>query len=109
MKVKVNTDWSDCYDTDEIVCPYCGHRFSDSWDYGDGEDIGKIECEACNREFNAERNYTITYTTYIPTDDDENEEYWKHGDVFDDGITTLEDEQRANQYGENSCEIQEDV
>ena len=50
--------------TDEIVCPYCGNEFSDSWELGDGEDIGELECDECNKKFTAYRNLSKpTYST----------------------------------------------
>jgi len=52
--------------TDEIVCPYCGYKHSDSWDY-QNDDIGLIECGSCNKEFYAYREITVTYSTEKPT------------------------------------------
>lgn len=49
--------------TREIVCPYCGCEFSDSWEYGDGEDIGEVECECCEKEFFVSRVIDITYVS----------------------------------------------
>ena len=50
--------------TENIVCPYCGHEHSDSYEYRPGEeDIGLVECEHCEREFMATRIVSITYTT----------------------------------------------
>ena len=50
--------------TKEIVCPYCGYEFSDSWDYSsDLEDIGLIDCENCDKSFYANRIVTINYST----------------------------------------------
>ncbi len=47
--------------TDEIVCPYCGNEYSDSWEYE--EEGSKIECDSCNRKFNYTRNTSVSYTT----------------------------------------------
>jgi len=51
--------------TNEIMCPYCGYVFSDSWEIGRGndEDLGLIECGRCDREFYAARNVSISYST----------------------------------------------
>lgn len=49
--------------TDEIVCPFCGNEFSDSFEYGEGEDIGLIECGECEKEFYATRNISVSYST----------------------------------------------
>jgi len=52
---------------DEITCPYCGDKNTDSWEVGrninDG-DIGEQECDSCGKKFTASRNMSITYTSY---------------------------------------------
>ena len=56
--------------TDEIVCPYCGRIFTDSWEVDSGEeDLGSIHCMTCWNIFTAERNIIITYSTEIITKD----------------------------------------
>lgn len=50
--------------TDEIVCPYCGYEFSDSWEIdGDNQDIGLMECDECYKQFYATRNIEVSYST----------------------------------------------
>lgn len=52
--------------TDNIVCPYCGHKDRDSWevDLGPGlEGTGEVDCDSCDRTFVVTRNVTVTYTT----------------------------------------------
>jgi uncharacterized Zn-finger protein len=46
---------------DEIVCPYCGYEYSDSWEF-DGDD-SSIDCEQCGKEFDYSRIVDICYTT----------------------------------------------
>lgn len=108
MKVKVNTSESDCWDTDEVVCPYCGAVHGDSYEFGEGERIGEMDCEYCGREFIAERNITITYSSRpVGTKSYDN---WEQGDVFEDGITEEEAERWANENGEKPCEVvREDI
>ena len=48
----------------EVVCPYCLHEFSDSWEF---EESGEISCESCGKKFNMEREVEITYSTYKPS------------------------------------------
>ena len=50
--------------TDEIVCPYCGHEFSDSWESLYGIEEAELECWECERPFKAYREVEVTYTTY---------------------------------------------
>jgi len=50
--------------TDEIVCPFCGMRYSDSWELSDiMGNIGELKCDACEKLFTAQRITTIEYTT----------------------------------------------
>ena len=53
-------------ETGEIVCPYCGKVFTDSWEVDSREeDLGEIECMTCWNTFKAERNIAISYSTDI--------------------------------------------
>jgi transcription elongation factor Elf1 len=106
MKVKVNTNSHDCYGANEIVCPFCGGIQSDSWEYGDGETIGVIECGHCGRSFEAERVITIEYTSR-PIDTSVYDE-WEIGDVFDDGIKDMKEEEWSNKFGETPCAVVEE-
>ena len=48
-------------DTDEIICPHCGYRYSDSYELD--EDGGEIVCDHCDREFHYERAISVSYST----------------------------------------------
>ena len=47
--------------TDEITCPWCGHEFGDSWEYGDSDDA--CECTECGKLFEYTRETEVTYTS----------------------------------------------
>lgn len=51
--------------TREIVCPYCGYTFSDSWDYGIGQGYSELECgnENCLKTFEVWHEVEVTYLT----------------------------------------------
>ena len=50
--------------TDEIVCPWCGYEFSDSWEFGNGGEFTELEdCPECDKSFYASRTITVAYTT----------------------------------------------
>ena len=54
---KVNTRY-----TREIVCPYCGHVETDSWEIaasGEDGDVGTHECKGCNQ------SYTYKYSINV--------------------------------------------
>ena len=52
--------------TDEIVCPYCGYKFSDSHEYFGSSDecADNIYCDECDKEFDAVRNISVSFSTY---------------------------------------------
>lgn len=43
--------------TDEIVCPYCGYEYSDSW----GENDDKLDCQKCGETFHYEKELAFKY------------------------------------------------
>lgn len=47
--------------TDNIVCPYCGYTFEDSWEF-DGE-CDNEDCPECEKAFSWSRSVTIDYST----------------------------------------------
>ena len=54
----------DCEHTSEIVCPYCGHEESDSWE-ANGGDEGDFEhdCNNCGKRLFCSRHIEVTYST----------------------------------------------
>lgn len=50
--------------TEEVVCPYCGHEFTDSWELSgeDGQE-GETDCGQCERLFLYYRNISVSYST----------------------------------------------
>ena len=64
LRERVREDESDepvyTQNEDEVICPYCGYKFSDSWEF---PDEGTTECSDCEREFSYGRNVVVTYST----------------------------------------------
>ncbi len=55
--------------TDEIVCPHCGHEFTDSWELnGGGEGDWEDECRECGKKIFVSRHVVVKYSTLIPKD-----------------------------------------
>lgn len=53
--------------TEEIVCPYCGYEFSDSFECNVNEDEESIiECGECGKEFYVIKNISISYSSFKP-------------------------------------------
>lgn len=51
--------------TNEIVCPYCGYQFTDSWELQGGQDTDiPIECGRCEKSFIFSTDYHITYSSH---------------------------------------------
>lgn len=51
-------------ETDNAICPYCGHEDKDSWEIccGDEGDF-ETECGSCGLIFMCRRNVSISYST----------------------------------------------
>ncbi len=49
--------------TREVVCPYCGYEFSDSWEFDSRNNCGVEDCGECGKEFSWVRDVEVTYTT----------------------------------------------
>lgn len=47
--------------TSEIVCPHCGYKQMDSWEYSG--DSGEIDCGKCSEPFLYERQVSVSYST----------------------------------------------
>ena len=66
---------------DEITCPYCGSKNTDSWEVGtdvNEGDLGEQECDSCGKKFTASRNMSITYNSYLaPCLNGEKEHDWR--------------------------------
>ena len=62
MKIEIS-DELDHSSTQEIVCPYCGYVFSDSWEELEYANSGILECPDCGKHFNCEKYVDVTYTT----------------------------------------------
>jgi hypothetical protein len=54
----------DCEYTDAIVCPYCGHEQSDSWEICGDRNDGETDCGECEKKFSYSRDFTVNYTTH---------------------------------------------
>lgn len=57
--MEIETDF-----TDEIICPFCGYIFSDSWEYNHTDDMA--DCPECGKRFELEIDESVTYTTQKP-------------------------------------------
>ena len=49
----------DTYYEDDVTCPHCGHKHSDSWEM----DGGKYDCSHCENEFELSIYTTVSYST----------------------------------------------
>lgn len=50
---------------DSIICPYCDHEFSDSWEYAhyEGTSYDLVDCDSCSRTFRLTVQTDVSYTT----------------------------------------------
>ena len=47
--------------TEKIVCPYCGHKFINSFEYSESEE--DVPCQSCDKKFDLSVDVEIYYTT----------------------------------------------
>ena len=50
---------------EEIICPYCGYKYDDSWEFlgGEWETSGEEECAECGKNFEWDSECDIKYST----------------------------------------------
>ena len=56
------------FDSEDIICPYCGYRHKDGWDYDlEQERTEQFDCcnEDCEKEFNVILEIETTYRTSV--------------------------------------------
>ena len=65
LKETVDETPSECYGSDEIVCPHCGHKHEESWAWHeeDGSSFD-MDCEECLKGFWVDIEYSVSYTTW---------------------------------------------
>lgn len=53
--------------TDEVVCPWCGYKQSESYELFEShyDETTDTECHECAKPFMAEKIVTVEYSTYI--------------------------------------------
>jgi hypothetical protein len=52
--------------TDIPVCPHCGHRHKDWWDYGGSrrdEESWDMICESCDGKFRVVKHVVVSFST----------------------------------------------
>jgi len=60
--IPLGDEW-DHENTDEIICPYCGYVYSDSWEMGNHTDEIE-ECVQCFIKFKWSSEVSVTYDSY---------------------------------------------
>lgn len=74
--------------TDNVICPYCGH--DNGGDDGDGPSKGEQQCYECEKKFDCEPSYSVTYyTNKMPCWNGEPHEYKTYRRVLPDDKKTL--------------------
>lgn len=47
--------------TDDVVCPWCGNKYGDCWEWT--KDSDEMKCDECGKQFEYEKNVTVEYST----------------------------------------------
>lgn len=51
------------YDDEYVVCPHCGCRHGDAWEWAKSQYPESMTCDGCERSFSYWAEYTATYYT----------------------------------------------
>ena len=60
---------------DEVVCPYCGYQFRDSWEFAEYED--DIPCYECEKHFSIESHISRSFSTRKLCTENQAQHVWK--------------------------------
>lgn len=61
---------TESFDTEyqnDAVCPYCGYRHQDTWEFFcDDENLQReVDCQSCGKTFLLVRHVSVEYTTCV--------------------------------------------
>ena len=48
-------------DEEWVVCPYCGHKHGDAWEWCTSEEPHETKCDNCGQVFQCYAEYSTTY------------------------------------------------
>ena len=83
----------DCRSTDQIVCPYCGYEFTDSYELGED---GDVECDECGQTFNFTSDTVVYYTSTRDCELNGVEHEWQDTKQYDD--STLQECKKCDRF-----------
>lgn len=73
-----------CNHTDEIVCPYCGHESSDSWESHESK---THQCGECGKWAALEIEHSVSYSTSkVECLNDESKHEWEKNKGYEDQL-----------------------
>lgn len=81
----------------DIICPYCNYKFTNSWEYNNCEADEDIECLSCAKAFNVSSNPSITYSSFKKACKGEHE--------WEQPITTVFDQAACNRANDRSDKL----
>ena len=56
-------------DGEHVICPYCGEKHGDAWEFCPQETPKKLECQECGKTFIGWAEYDVDYCTTEKEDD----------------------------------------
>lgn len=51
------------YGADVVTCPWCGYEHHDGWELFDRHDSAETTCNGCERDFEVDRDVSVSYTS----------------------------------------------
>ena len=90
-------------DTKEIVCPYCGYEYGNSWEYDD--ECGELECDECGKKFHYNRNVTVDYSTSCDCTENSDKHNWSEWEYLEsnEDVLTKELHEEVNDFYMRTC------
>jgi len=59
-----NQEEIDTVDDHNLICPYCGEKHDEPWEYfSNNDETADVICDECDRDFVAIRHISVSYQT----------------------------------------------
>ena len=58
-------------DSEYVICPFCGEKHGDAWEWCNTEEVRRLECDGCGKEFICFAEHSVDYIALVPLTDRE--------------------------------------
>jgi transposase-like protein len=64
-------------DDEYVICPFCGREHGDASEWCASEDVQRVNCDECGKEFVCHAEYSVQYVSRAPLSERDREIYSK--------------------------------